>query len=89
MEDYKSISQLYKEDETLKRLYEQQEKLEERIKKRKIHIAQNKHIVADSLAGLTCDDHDNKLEISGIVEGSETIVKGEAKKKKMNRRGRA
>jgi len=74
MEDYKSISQLYKEDETLKQLFDQQEKLEALIKKRKIQIAHNRHIVADSLQGLTCNDHDNKLEISGLVEGSATII---------------
>ncbi len=74
MGNHEAIKQVLNEDEALKRLYQQIEKLQAKIKKRKIKIAKDKHIIAASLNRLTCLDHNKKLKISGVVEGSDTII---------------
>ncbi len=74
MKDYTDIQRLFKEDETLKKLYKQQESLQEKIKQRKIRVAQDKQIVTECLEGLTCDDHNKHLSISGVIAGSEMLI---------------
>lgn len=74
MKENKSIKQLFSEDEALTKLCQQAEKLQKKIKERKIKTAQANHIVTKSLRGVTCIEHDEHLNVSGVVEGSETII---------------
>ncbi len=74
MKNAQSIQQLYKDDETLRILHQQEAKIQDRIKKRKIRIAKAEHVVMEPATDPVCDEHDKKLEVSGVVDGSEIII---------------
>ena len=68
------MQQIYKNDATLQKLYEQEKKLQERIKKRKIKIAKHRQVVSASVKKLRCREHDKRLKVSGSVDGSDIII---------------
>jgi len=72
--DCTSLAKLYQDDAVLRKLDAAVEKLQERVKKRKILIARKNGFIGKSSKRLRCLEHGGKLAVSGAVEGSDTII---------------
>lgn len=72
--DFASLTTFYKNDAALRKLEAAMERLQDRMRKRKILIARKHGFIGRSIKRLRCLEHGGKLTVSGAVEGSETII---------------